>query len=243
VRTVTLPVPGSTMNREEINFILTEDRPALVWLANLAALELHVPQWRVKPRGGTEEPDLLVFDLDPGAPATVVECTRVAQLLAEVLAEDKLTGYPKTSGAKGMQVYVPIKPAADERTSGYAKHVAELLERAHRGLVVARMDKRLRRGKVFVDWSQNNAAKTTVAPYSLRAQESPSVSTPITWDEVDDIEPQDCTMATVPRRFAERGDLHAGIDQAVFAIDDLLEWADRDERAGAVDAGVPDEQE
>jgi len=185
VRTVTLPVPGSTMNREEINFILTEDRPALVWLANLAALELHVPQWRVKPRGGTEEPDLLVFDLDPGAPATVVECTRVAQLLAEVLAEDKLTGYPKTSGAKGMQVYVPIKPAADERTSGYAKHVAELLERAHRGLVVARMDKRLRRGKVFVDWSQNNAAKTTVAPYSLRAQESPSVSTPITWDEVE----------------------------------------------------------
>ncbi|HKA67657.1 MAG TPA: non-homologous end-joining DNA ligase [Actinomycetes bacterium] len=185
VDTVTLPVPGSTMGREEITYIVCDDRATLVWLANLAALELHVPQWRIKPRGGAAPPDLLVFDLDPGPPATVVECTRVALMLSELLAEDKLTGYPKTSGAKGMQLYVPIKPTSDERTSGYAKQLAELLERQHRELVVARMDKRLRHGKVFVDWSQNNAAKTTVAPYSLRAQAAPTVSTPLTWAEVE----------------------------------------------------------
>lgn len=212
VRTVTLPAPGSTMDREEVNYVVCDDRPALVWLANLAALELHVPQWKVKPRGGMTEPDLLVFDLDPGPPATVVDCAQVALMLAELLAEDKLTGYPKTSGAKGMQVYVPIKPVSDERTSGYAKQLAELLERGHRDLVVARMDKRLRRGKVFVDWSQNNAAKTTVAPYSLRAQDAPSVSTPLTWDEVEACDdPTDVRFLAedVLDRVDKLGDLYA----------------------------------
>jgi len=214
VDTVTLPVPGSTMGREEITYIVSDDRATLVWLANLAALELHVPQWQVNRRGGAAAPDLLVFDLDPGPPATVVECAQVALMLAELLAEDKLTGFPKTSGAKGMQVYVPIKPAADERTSGYAKQLAELLERQHRELVVARMDKRLRHGKVFVDWSQNNAAKTTVAPYSLRAQAAPTVSTPLTWEEVESCDdPTDVRFLAgdVLGRVDELGDLFADL--------------------------------
>ena len=214
VHKVTLPVPGSTMGREEITYVVGDDRATLVWLANLAALELHVPQWQVKPRGAAAPPDLLVFDLDPGPPATVVECAQVAMMLSELLAEDKLTGFPKTSGAKGMQVYVPIKPASDERTSGYAKQLAELLERRHRELVVARMDKRLRHGKVFVDWSQNNAAKTTVAPYSLRAQAAPTVSTPLTWAEVEACDdPTDVRFLAgdVLERIDQHGDLFADL--------------------------------
>ena len=214
VRQVTLPVPGSTMNREEISFVLAEERAALVWLANLAALELHVPQWKVGPRGAAKPSDLLVFDLDPGPPANIVDCTRVAQLVAEVLEADGLIGFPKTSGAKGMQVYVPIKPTSDEHTSGYAKKLAEQLERAHPKSIVARMDKRLRGGKVFVDWSQNNAAKTTVAPYSLRAQDAPTVSTPLTWDEVEACEtPSDLRFlaSDVLARVAESGDLFADL--------------------------------
>ena len=126
-----------------------------------------MPQWAVRADGTPVDPDLLVLDLDPGPPATVVECSRVALLLRERLAADGLVGYPKTSGSKGMQVYVPLEPTPAERTSGYAKTLAEDLERAEPTLVVSRMAKELRGGKVFVDWSQNNGAKTTVAPYSL----------------------------------------------------------------------------
>jgi bifunctional non-homologous end joining protein LigD len=184
VRRARLPAPGSTMGRATIDYVLVEDLPTLVWAANLAALELHVPQWRVDSGGEPLDPDLLVFDLDPGPPATVVECAEVALLLRELLVADGLTAYPKTSGSKGMQLLVPLEPTTDERTSGYAKRLAATLAQARPDLVVAQMSKQVRPGKVFIDWSQNNAAKTTVAPYSLRARPLPTVSTPVTWDEV-----------------------------------------------------------
>jgi DNA ligase D-like protein (predicted polymerase)/DNA ligase D-like protein (predicted 3'-phosphoesterase) len=185
LRTVRLATPNSTKSdRETADYPMIDGLPALIWAANLAALELHVPQWTVGPRGATRNPDLVVFDLDPGAPATVVECARVAELINEVLAEDGLTGYPKTSGSKGLQVYVPVRVASADRTSRYAKAVATRLAHEHPDLVVAVMARNRRGGKVFVDWDQNRPAKTTVAPYSLRARDRPTVSTPITWDEV-----------------------------------------------------------
>jgi bifunctional non-homologous end joining protein LigD len=184
VRTVTLPVPGSTMNRETIDFVIVEDLPTLVWTANLASLELHVPQWKVGPRGGVQDPDLLVLDLDPGPPATIVECCEVALLLKEILESDGLTGYAKTSGSKGMQLYAPLRPTPADDTRLYARSLARRLEKQRPDLVVSDMTKALRHGKVLVDWSQNAAAKTTVAPYSLRARPEPTVSTPVTWDEV-----------------------------------------------------------
>ena len=147
VRTVTLPSPGSGMRRDTIDYVVVEDLPTLVWAANLASLELHVPQWTVGPLGiddDPRDPDLLVLDLDPGPPATVVECSRVAVLLRERLAADGLDAFPKTSGSKGMQLYVPLEPTSAELTSRYAKTLAEDLERADPGLVVSRMAKELR---------------------------------------------------------------------------------------------------
>jgi bifunctional non-homologous end joining protein LigD len=184
VRRVTLPAPGSTKSRETLDYVVVEDLPTLVWAANLAALELHVPQWTVGPRGAVRESDRLVLDLDPGSPATIVECAEVALLLKDLCEADGLAPLAKTSGSKGMQVSASIRPASDERTSDYAHQLAKRLEKERPDLVVSRMAKNLRGGKVFVDWSQNNAAKTTVAPYALRARPQPWVSTPITWDEV-----------------------------------------------------------
>ncbi|NDU76105.1 ATP-dependent DNA ligase [Actinomadura sp. DSM 109109] len=186
VRTATIPTPGSSKGRDTLDFVVVDDLPTLVWCANLAALELHVPQWKVGPRGKVHAPDLVVFDLDPGPPATIVEACEVAALLRDVLAEDGLESYPKTSGKKGLHLYVPIEePREAERTSEYAKAAAQRLAEENPKLVVAKMERRLREGKVFVDWSQNNPAKTTVAPYSLRAADRPSVSTPITWEELE----------------------------------------------------------
>lgn len=184
VRTVTLPVPGSTMDRETIDFVVVDELATLVWLANLAALELHVPQWHVQGRSKKPHTDLIVFDLDPGAPADVRQCAEVALWVREALEDDGLTPVAKTSGSKGMQVSAGIDDADPGDTSRYAQEVARRLEGAHPKLVVSRMAKNLRGGKVFVDWSQNNGAKTTVAPYSLRARPTPTVSTPLTWDEV-----------------------------------------------------------
>ena len=211
VRTVTLPVPGSTKNRETIDFVIVEGLPTMVWLANLAALELHVPQWRTPKRARKPRTDILVFDLDPGPPATIVECSRVAVQLRAALAEDGLTPFPKTSGSKGMQVSAPVDVDDPELTSQYAHVIAKRLERAEPGLVVSRMTKSLRPHKVFVDWSQNNPAKTTVAPYSLRARPAPTVSTPLTWDEVESGQRLSFTAAEVLDRVAQSGDLFAGV--------------------------------
>ncbi len=211
VRLERLPVPGSTTHRQTLDYVVVDDLPTLVWLANLAALELHTPQWRI----GAAGPDLLVFDLDPGAPAGLRECCTVAELLRERLAADSLVGYPKTSGRKGMQLVCPLagEQSADEVT-GYAHRVAEELEYAQPRLVVARMAKQQRPGKVFIDWSQNSAAKTTVAAYSLRAQPAPTVSAPLTWTEVQagTVVPTDFTAEVVLARIAGHGDLLAGLN-------------------------------
>lgn len=210
VRTARLPSPGSSMGRETIDYVIVDDLPTLVWCANLAALELHVPMWRV--RDEAEDADLMVFDLDPGKPATIVECCRVACLLRDELGSDGLRAWAKTSGQSGMQLYVPLRETASDRTSSYAKSMAQRLERVHPDLVVSRMTKALRRGKVFIDWSQNNAAKTTVAAYSLRAQPEPTVSTPLRWDEVESCRTADrmrFTADEVRARVERYGDLFA----------------------------------
>ena len=209
VRLETLPVPGSTKARETIDFVVVDELATLVWVANLASLELHTPQWRVG-----EEPDLLVVDLDPGAPAALKECCAVAMLMRDRLAEDGLTAHPKTSGKKGMQLCVPISGTQDaEIVSEYARRVAEELSAQVPGSITAKMAKAVRPGKVFIDWSQNNAAKTTVAPYSLRAQETPTASTPLTWDEVAEM-----ALASGPaRQFGA-----AEVLERVVASGDLL---------------------
>ena len=213
IRTVQLASPGSTKNRETINYPVLCDLPSLVWAANLAALELHVPMWRVGPRSGVKNPDLLVFDLDPGPPATIVECCTVAQHVRAHLDDDGLTAYPKTSGSKGLQLYVPLDAKVGwEDVHGYARRLAQQLEKDHPKLVVWNMKKELRTGKVLVDWSQNNGAKTTVAVYSLRARPLPTVSTPVTWDEVEACgRPEDLrfTSDRTLARVAELGDLFA----------------------------------
>ena len=210
VRTVTVETPGSTTGAETLDFAIVADLPTLVWSANLAAIELHVPQWTVGSRGGRHTPDLLVFDLDPGPPATIVECCEVALLLRSELAADGLEAVAKTSGSKGMQLYCAVSTSTPEHTSTYARALADKLAAEHPKLIVAKMAKDLRRRKVFIDWSQNNPYKTTVAPYSMRARDLPTVSTPITWDEVAACrEPQDLvfTADDVLDRIDEHGDL------------------------------------
>ncbi|MFC4012213.1 non-homologous end-joining DNA ligase [Nonomuraea purpurea] len=208
VRRVRLPAPGSTKNRETIDFAVIDDLPTLVYYANLAALELHVPQWRVDEDGRALPPDTLVFDLDPGPPATIVECCRVALLLREVLQEEGLTARPKTSGSKGLQLYADWD--CREKPSAYAKRLAQRLEKEHPKEIVSVMARKARPGKVFIDWSQNNPAKTTVAPYSLRAQERPTVSTPLRWEEVEGCEHAEELVFLAPdvlARAEKRGDL------------------------------------
>jgi len=167
-----------------IAFCLAEDVATLVWLGNLADLELHTPMARAPDVG---RPTMLVFDLDPGPPATIVECCRVALWLRGMFDGLGLRSVAKTSGSKGLQVYVPLNggDVTYDATKGFARAVAELLEQAEPGLVVSRQTKALRPGKVLVDWSQNDEHKTTVCVYSLRARERPTVSTPVTWDEVE----------------------------------------------------------
>lgn len=187
VRTEELPAPGSTMNRDTVTYVMADDLPTLVWLANLAVLELHVPQWQVDDAGDALNPDRLVVDLDPGEPADIVQCAQVGLLLAEAFDADGLTSYPKTSGSKGMQMYIGLdRSANDDDVSRYVRHLAQRLEKERPDDIVSLMKRDLRRGKVFIDWSQNNSSKTTIAPYSLRGRAEPTVSTPITWDEVEE---------------------------------------------------------
>ncbi|WP_026875258.1 non-homologous end-joining DNA ligase [Jiangella gansuensis] len=185
VRTAELPSPGSTKDRDTVVYVMADDLATLVWLANLAVLEIHVPQWTVAD-GVATNPDRLVVDLDPGEPANIIQCCQVALLLGELFDEAGLPSYPKTSGSKGMQMYVPLdRGVTDDDVSAYARGLAQQLERDHPKLIISRMERAARGGKVFIDWSQNNAAKTTVAPYSVRGRSAPTVSTPVTWDEVE----------------------------------------------------------
>jgi bifunctional non-homologous end joining protein LigD len=211
VPTARLPSPGSTKSRETIEYILGGDLPTLIWAANLAALELHTPMWRYPDAG---RPDLLVFDLDPGPPATVVECCAVARLLRPLLTGLGLDPVAKTSGGKGLQVYAAVSGMSSQQASDMAKDLAERLEEEEPKLVVSRMTKALRPRKVLIDWSQNNAAKTTVAPYSLRAREQPTVSTPVSWDEIEACKRARDLVFTaddVLARVAEHGDLLAPV--------------------------------
>ena len=209
VRTERVESQSSRGRGETIEYVVMDDLPTLIWAANLAALELHVPQWRF-PRGDVPEPDLLVFDLDPGAPATVVDCCRVAEALRPVLDADGFEPLAKTSGGKGLQLYTRISGVTSDEASERAKDYAQRLEHDKPNLVVSRMTKSLRKGKVLIDWSQNNGAKTTVAPYSLRARTHPTVSTPVTWDEVESCrDPQNLffTAPDVLTRVEKSGDL------------------------------------
>ena len=183
---VTVPTPGSSRGHSHLTFPLVTDLAALVYLVNLGSLELHVPQWRVDDEGEPQLPDRLVVDLDPGPGTGLAECARVAVMVRERLDAVGLRTRPVTSGSKGMQLYADLEGArtADE-VSAVAKALAEQLAAEHPDLVTAKMAKVVRPGRVFLDWSQNNGAKTTICPWSLRGQERPQVALPRDWDEVD----------------------------------------------------------
>lgn len=200
--------PGTDDEGTVLDFPFLDDLPSLVWSANQSALELHTPQWRVDRDGTLHNPDRLVVDLDPGPPAGLDECARVARHVAERLAEDGLrTTYPVTSGSKGMQLYAPLDGRLTAvQVREYAKNIATELAARHPDLVLANMKRDLRPGKVLLDWSQNHPAKTTVTPYSLRGKDLPLVAAPRHWDEVGpgmvQLGPDD-----VVRRLSTDGDL------------------------------------
>jgi bifunctional non-homologous end joining protein LigD len=210
----TAPV-WSGRNEGEIDYCLCNDRATLIWMAQLAALELH-PSLSLAEE--IEHPTVLAFDLDPGAPADILDCSRIALRLRELFEGLGLQSFPKTSGSKGLQVYVPLNSDTPyERTKPFAHAVAQALERAEPKLVVSRMAKKLRKAKVFVDWSQNDQHKTTVAVYSLRAKERPTASTPLEWGEVtaalerEDPDALSFDAGEVVDRVAKRGDLFAPV--------------------------------
>ena len=207
IRIVTLDSPGSTRDRDQVTYPILEGRAGLVWVANLAALELHAPQWRVGPRGGKREPDRLVIDLDPGAPAGLAECARVALLVRERLAADGLDTVPVTSGSKGLQLYAAVSGSqGSDVIREYARKVATELEAQEGGLVVSSMKKSVRGGKVLLDWSQNHHAKTTVVPYSLRGRERAWVAAPRTWEELESDGLAQVHRSEIPNRLKALGD-------------------------------------
>lgn len=194
-----------------VEYCSADDLATLAWLANLAAVELHP----LLARGDDiDSPTALVFDLDPGPPAGVVDCARVALWCRDALADVSLASWVKTSGSKGLQVYVPLNcPHTYDDTKPFAHHLAQRMEKDHPEAVVEKMDKARRRGKVLIDWSQNHVSKTTISVYSLRARARPTVSTPVTWAEVEqalaDGRPEHLVFEAGPLldRVAERGDL------------------------------------
>src|SRR5213082_531130 len=170
-------------NNRMMNYCLAQDLPTLVWAANLADLELHTSLSR---KNSIKRPTMMVFDLDPGAPADIVQCCQVGLWLRDLLAGMKLKSLAKTSGSKGLQVYVPLNTSVTyDQTKNLSRALAQHLEGEHPNLVTSNMSKVVRKGKVFVDWSQNDEHKTTICVYSLRAREEPTASTPVTWDEVE----------------------------------------------------------
>lgn len=198
--------PGADDEGTVLDLPFIDDVAGIVWLGNQSALELHTPQWRVGRRGAIENPDRLVIDLDPGPPAGLDECAKVAHIVAERLAADGLSAVPVTSGSKGMQLYALLdRKRTVMEIWQYARDLAYVLAGEHPGALVANMKKDLRRGKVLLDWSQNHPAKTTITPYSLRAREHPTVAAPRRWEE---IEPglRQLTAAEVVDRLQSYGD-------------------------------------
>jgi bifunctional non-homologous end joining protein LigD len=201
----------SGSNSKDMYYCMVQDLASLVWVAQLGTIELHTS---LSKRSKLMQPTMLVFDLDPGPPATIVECCRVATWLRTWFLEHDMQAFPKTSGSKGLQVYAPInRPTDYDKTKHISRALAQKLERDHPQQVVSMQRKTLREGKVLIDWSQNDDAKTTVSVYSLRARERPTVSTPVTWDEVEGcVEAEDPSVLVfdseaVLDRMASHGDL------------------------------------
>ncbi len=196
-------------NAGKIDFCVCDGRPTLIWMAQLASIELH-PSLSIARRPA--QPTVLAFDLDPGPPANVVDCCRIALQLREMFGHFDLQCFPKTTGSKGLQVYMPLNTKSHyDETKPFARALAQLLEK-QTGQVVSKMSKEIRKGKVFVDWSQNHPRKTTVAVYSMRARERPTVSTPVTWDEVE--------------RCAEKGDAELLVFEASEVIERVKKHGD-----------------
>jgi bifunctional non-homologous end joining protein LigD len=198
---------------------MVDELSTLVWMAGHGAIELHTPQWKVVPdtdRDDARGPvDRLVIDLDPGDGATLADCAQVALWVREHLSAAGLPSVPVTSGSKGMQVYAPWPADASMASVELARELAEGAERAFPGRVVSRMTKAIRDGRVLLDWSQNNPAKTTVCPYSLRARSRPTVACPRWWDEIDDAALAHVEVAAMPDRFADGDPMSALIDTAL----------------------------
>jgi bifunctional non-homologous end joining protein LigD len=216
VRTATVPTTGSrnaTGKDGTLTFPIVDDLATLTWLVNLAALELHVHQWRVSGDGDPLGADRIVIDLDPGEPAGLHECARVALLARDLLAERGLASTPVLSGSKGLHLYAALpEPLPSDDATALAKEVAEQLQAEHPTLVTATMTKSRRTGKVFLDWSQNAGSKTTVCPYSLRGRERPTVAAPVSWAEVeagagDALGLEQLRFEDVLERVQEHGDL------------------------------------
>ncbi len=211
----------------------------VIWAVQMSTVEFH--PWNSR-RADTEQPDEWRIDLDPMPDCPFATVRRVARVAHEVLDELGAVGWPKTSGGRGMHIYVRIDPShgfTDVRRAALA-FAREVERRAPLDVTTTWWRKDRDPTAVFVDYNQNARDHTMAAAYSVRGVPDARVSTPITWGEVDDVQPADLSIATVPKRFAALGDLHAGIDDAVFRIDQLLAWAERDERDGAVDPGTPD---
>ena len=223
VRTVAVT---SERGRGTIDYCVAEDLPTLLWAANLADIELHTSLSLAERIG---RPTAIVFDLDPGAPAGLLECARVALWIREMFDSLGLETFVKTSGAKGLQVYAPLNTSVDyEQTKPFARAVAELLQKRHPRHVVSRMAKQLRPGRVLVDWSQNDEHKTTVCVYSLRARERPTISTPLSWEELESTlrrKRSEPGLSAEPRELLQRverdGDLFAPLLTLVQELPDL----------------------
>jgi bifunctional non-homologous end joining protein LigD len=236
-------------NHRTVHYILANDLPTLVWLANLAAIELHPSLALAK---DITCPTMMVFDLDPGPPANIVQCCQVGLWLREIFEHFSLQSFPKTSGSKGLQIYVPLNtPTKYDFTKTFAHALAQLLEQQHPEMVVSEMKKSVRTGKVFVDWSQNDEHKTTVAAYSLRAREKPTVSTPVTWDEVETtLKKKDANILVFEAkqtvaRFEKMGDLFAPLLDLKQRLPDLkslaVDAADKDEKGISIAAQSDEE--
>ncbi len=220
VRTARVPTTGSrgeSRHGDHLDFPICDDLATLTWLANLAALELHVHQWTVGRNGRPRNPDRLVIDLDPGEGAGLHECATVALLVRERLAERELDAFAVTSGSKGLHLYAALPGRLNpDGTTALAKEVAEELQKSHSSQVTATMTKARRSGKVFLDWSQNAGSKTTLTPYSLRGRDRPYAAAPLSWDEVeagaeDPVALEQLRFEEVLERVADHGDLLAGL--------------------------------
>jgi bifunctional non-homologous end joining protein LigD len=228
-------------NRRNVNYVLASDLPTLVWVANLAAIELHPSLSLAK---DIDTPTMMVFDLDPGPPANIVQCAQVGIWLREIFEHFGLQSFTKTSGSKGLQIYVPLNtPTSYEATKPFAHALARLLETEHRELVVSDMKKQLRVGKVLVDWSQNDEHKTTISVYSLRARERPTVSTPVKWEEVEHtLKKKDASLlvfeaSEVIERVEKMGDLFGPVLKLKQKLPQLP-GIEKDAASEAIEAGI-----